>query len=198
MRARLAVLFSLLLGLSPFGLHAQAVQGPGFRGSTILIVRHAEKPALKSEGPGLTQAGEMRARSYANYFSHFALQGAAVHIDALVATADSKGSMRPRLTLTPLSQALGLPLQQPFGDDDVKRLVEWLSNGPPHRTILIAWHHGMIPSLLTNLGVDPASLLPKGKWPPDTYDWVLALRYDGDGKLISSARIAEPPDLVAN
>jgi hypothetical protein len=189
-----------MLALLPLvlGLDAKAAEGPGFRGSTILLIRHAEKPAIKSEGPGLTLAGQMRARSYVNYFTHFELSGAPVHIDALVATADSHGSMRPRLTLTPLSQAVGLPIQQPFGDDDVSRLVDWLGNGSSNRVVLIAWHHGMIPSLLTDLGADPASLLPAGKWPPDTYDWVIALHYGEDGKLLSSQRIVEPATLGAN
>jgi len=189
-----------LLALLPFvlGLNAKAAEGPGFKGSTILIIRHAEKPANKAEGPGLTLAGQMRAKRYVNYFSHFELNGAPIHIDALVATADSRASMRPRLTLTPLSQAVGQPIQQPFGDDDVNRLVEWLGNGSSNRAVLIAWHHGMIPSLLTDLGADPATLLPGGKWPPDTYDWVIALRYAEDGKLLSSQRIVEPATLGSN
>jgi hypothetical protein len=80
----------------------------------------------------------------------------------------------------------------------VKQLAEWLSQGAPHRTILIAWHHGMIPALLTALGADTNALVPGGKWPPDTYDWVIALRYDGGGKLTSSQRIVEPAALAAN
>jgi hypothetical protein len=187
-----------LLALAPALLTMPALAADGFKDATILVIRHAEKPPTKAEGPGLTPAGEARARNYAAYFSHFMLDGAALHIDTLIATADSKGSQRPRLTVTPFSQASGLAVQQPFADDDVKQLADWLGTGAPHRTILIAWHHGMIPALLTALGADANTLVPGGKWPPDTYDWVIALRYGDDGKLVSSQRMVEPATLAAN
>ncbi|HUO02132.1 MAG TPA: hypothetical protein VMU31_05090 [Rhizomicrobium sp.] len=193
-------IWMFLLALAPllFGAPSPASAADGFKDATILVIRHAEKPATKAEGPGLTPAGRVRAENYAGYFTHFTLDGTPLHIDTLVATADSKGSMRPRLTVTPFSKASGLPIQQPFADDDVKKLAEWLGNGAPKRTILIAWHHGMIPALLTALGADANALVPGRQWPPDTYDWVIALRYDGSGKLISSRRIVEPASLAAN
>jgi len=195
---KFALMFLLAFAPMLLGAPAQAADGPGYHDTTILIVRHAEKPATKAEGPGLTPAGEVRTKNYAGYFTHFTLDGTPLHIDTLVATADTHGSMRPRLTVTPFSQTSGLPIQQPFADDDVKPLAEWLGKGAPHRTILIAWHHGRIPALLTALGADAQALIGAEKWPPDTYDWVIALRYDADGKLVSSQRIVEPATLAAN
>jgi hypothetical protein len=171
--------------------HSQSdIAGPP--NGTVLIVRHAEKPA---SGTGLTPAGEARAAAYASYFAHFQIGGAPVHIDTLVATADSDGSVRPRLTLTPLSQALNLPIQQPFADKDVKGLAAWLSS-QPGRVVLVAWHHGKLPQLLADLGADPGQLLPNGAWPGDVYNWVIELRYDAQGRLISADRVVEPADLV--
>ena len=121
--------------------------------------------------------------------------GAPVHIDTLVATADSDDSDRPRLTLTPLSQALGLPIQQPYADKDVKGLAAWLSSQTDH-VVLVAWHHGKLPKLLADLGADPGQLLPNGVWPEDVYNWVIELRYDAQGHLISADRVVEPADLV--
>lgn len=154
---------------------------PGARGlanATVLIVRHAEKD---EGGPGLSPAGSRRARAYAEYFRPFSLDGRAVRVDALVATQDSRESRRPRLTLEPLSEASGLAIEQPFKDRDVRDLVRWLGQGAPGRTILIAWHHGKIPKLIHDFGLDPAALLPGGKWPPDVYAWVLLLRFDRNG-----------------
>lgn len=168
----------------------------GFAGATILIVRHAEKPADEATGgSGLAPAGVARAQGYADYFRHFQVQGMPVKIDTLIASADSADSSRPRLTLEPLSKALGIPIQQPFADKEVKDLARWLADGPPNRTILIAWHHGKLPKLLYELGADPDSILPGGEWPQDTYDWVIVLRYDSDGDLTLSSRVAEPADL---
>ncbi len=172
---------------------AQAdIAGPA--NGTVLIIRHAEKPA---SGTGLTPAGEARAAAYASYFAHFEINGATTRIDTLVATADSDGSVRPRLTLTPLSQTLGLPIQQPFADKDVKGLATWLSSQPGHVT-LVAWHHGKLPKLLEDLGADPGQLLPNGAWPDDVYNWVIELRYDAQGHLISADRVVEPADLAGS
>jgi len=160
---------------------------------TVLIIRHAEKPV---SGTGLAPAGQERAAAYASYFGHFTIGGAAVRIDALVATADSDDSVRPRLTLTPLSQALDLPIQQPFADKDVKGLATWLSS-QPGRVMLVAWHHGKLPNLLADLGANPGLLLPNGVWPDEVYNWVIELRYDAQGHLISADRVVEPADLVS-
>ncbi|HEY1735087.1 MAG TPA: flagellar basal body-associated protein FliL [Methylovirgula sp.] len=171
---------------------------PGLSGATILIIRHAEKPADKDTGgPGLAPAGQARAQGYADYFRHFQVDGVPVKIDTLIATADSDASARPRLTLTPLSKALGLPIQQNFADKEVKDLVRSLEDGPPGRTILIAWHHGKLPKLLEHLGADPDALIPGGDWPDDTYNWVIVLRYDKDGDLTLSQRVVEPASVCA-
>jgi hypothetical protein len=174
--------------------------GTGLAGTTLLIIRHAEKPADPADdatgGPGLTPAGEARARAYASYFRNFTVDGTPLHIDTLVATADSAKSMRPRLTVEPFSRASGLPLQQPFKNKDVKGLVGWLASGAPHRTVLISWHHGTVPALLTELGADPQALLPGGAWPPATFDWVIYLHYGEDGHLAVSKRIVEPAGLA--
>jgi hypothetical protein len=163
----------------------------GLAGDTILIVRHAEKPDGDGN-PGLTPAGEARAKAYANYFQHFQLDGAPVKIDTIIATADSENSDRPRLTITPFSQASGIKIEQPFPDKEVKALAHWLAAGEPNRTILIAWHHGKLPKLLNQLGADPDELLPDGVWPEDTYNWVIALKYDSDGNLTEAKKIVEP------
>jgi hypothetical protein len=183
------LMMALALGLAPTIAQAES-QGPA--GGTVLLVRHAEKP---ESGTGLTPAGEARAAAYVSYFEHFRIAGAPARIDTLVATADSANSMRPRLTITPLGKALGLPVQQPFADQDVKDLAAWLAARPGHVT-LVAWHHGKMPKLLAALGADPATLLPGGTWPQDTYDWVIELRYDARGHLASADRIVEPADLV--
>jgi hypothetical protein len=182
---------ALVLSLAPAMVQAhQDDSGPA--NATVLLVRHAEKP---DSGPGLAPAGEARAAAYVSYFEHFRIAGAPARIDTLVATADSANSMRPRLTITPLGKALGLPVQQPYADQDVKDLAAWLAARPGHVT-LVAWHHGKMPKLLAALGADPATLLPGGVWPSDTYDWVIELRYDAQGHLTTADRIVEPADLV--
>jgi hypothetical protein len=166
---------------------AAGARGPA--DSVVLLIRHAEKPVA---GPGLAPAGELRAEAYVRYFGNFRVDGTPTKIQTLVATADSAYSSRPRLTLAPLGQALGLPIQQPFANEDTGKFAAWLASAPRDRTTLVAWHHGKLPKLLASLGADPAALLPHGSWPDDVYDWVIALRFDARGRLVTARRIVEP------
>lgn len=163
---------------------------PGLRDAVILIIRHAEKP---ESGPGLSAAGEQRAAAYVNYFEQFTLDSKPLRPDYLAATADSEASHRPRLTLNPLSTALGLKLNAKFKSKDCKLLAADLQSAYHGKCILIAWHHGEIPELIQALGAEPASLLPNGKWPAEQFAWLIVLRFDHEGKLLpaESRRISE-------
>jgi hypothetical protein len=167
-------------------------QGPA--NGVVLLIRHAERP---DAGPGLAPAGEQRAEAYVRYFENFRMDGAPTKIQALAATADSIASCRPRLTLVPLGQALGLPVQQPFANEDTGKFAAWLASAPGDRTTLVAWHHGKLPKLLASLGANPAALLPHGSWPDNVYDWVIALRFDARGHLVTARRIVEPALLAS-
>ncbi|QKC86223.1 flagellar basal body-associated protein FliL [Mesorhizobium sp. NZP2077] len=155
----------------------------------MLIVRHGAKP---DSGPGLSPEGEARAKAYVAYFQPFMLDGVAFRPDMLVASADSKSSARERLTLTPLSRALKLPIDQRFADHEVQNLVAALSTESHGKSILIAWHHGQLGKLIKAFGADPKTLLPNGKWPDDVFNWVVVLRFDHTGQLVpDSARVIE-------
>jgi hypothetical protein len=167
---------------------------PGLANATVLIIRHAEDAAV---GRGLSPAGSARANAYARYFRPFRLGGERLRIDALVAAADSRASDRARLTLEPLSRSLGIPVEQPFAAGRVGRLARWLAAGAPNRTILIAWHHSDAPDLIAALGGDPQALLGRRHWPDRVYDWVVVLRFDGDGRILPNAsRLVREPALL--
>jgi hypothetical protein len=154
----------------------------GLADATVLIVRHGEKP---DSGTGLSPAGEARAKAYVQYFQPFTFNdGTSFRPDMLVASADSRNSARERLTLTPLSEALKLPIDQRFADKQVAALVAALSSESHGKSILIAWHHGQLDKLIKAFGADPTALLPGGKWPGDVFDWVVVLRFDHAGRLI--------------
>jgi len=160
------------------------------RNAVILIIRHAEKP---DSGSGLSASGEARAKAYVNYFKNFTnpVDGESLKINYIFAAADSKESHRPRLTITPTSQALGLAIDSRFKDKDFSELANEIQSKSHGKTILISWHHGEIPALLRALGADPATVIPKSKWPEDVFGWVIELRYDADGRLVETKRINE-------
>jgi len=161
-----------------------APASPALCNAVILIIRHAEKP---ESGVELSPAGQKRAEAYVNYFKTFTLDSHPMRPDYLFATADSNGSHRPRLTIEPLSHALGLRIDDRFKNSDCKEMAGEIQSKFHGKCILIAWHHGEIPQLLQALGADPATLLPKGKWPSEVFGWMIELSYDGEGRLIQSS-----------
>jgi len=165
-----------------------AGDSPGLRDTTILIIRHAEKP---DDGYGLAPAGQERARAYVNYFKTFTLDGKPLTLDYLISAADSKGSHRPRLTIEPLSAATGLAIDHRFKDKEFLALADDLQSRPHGKHILICWHHGEIPQLVRALGADPVQLIHNAKWPEHVFGWVIELRYDGNGQLREARRIDE-------
>jgi len=158
------------------------------KNAVILVIRHAEKP---DAGSGLSAAGEARAAAYVNYFKNFKVDGQPLKLDCLFAAADSKASHRPHLTIEPTGKALGLDINSRFKAGDVQGLADEIKSRPHGHAILIAWHHGKIPSLLRALGADPDQVIPQGRWPDDVFGWLIQLRYDPDGHLMEARHINE-------
>jgi hypothetical protein len=153
----------------------------GPRSGVILVIRHAEKPA---QGPDLSAEGQERAKAYPAYFKTLTIGDKPVAFDSIYASADSKNSQRPRLTVEPLSRSLNLRIHNKFKDKDFEQLAAEISLKQNDKCVLVCWHHGEIPGLLGALGADPDVLLPKSKWPADEFGWALQLRYDEKGRLI--------------
>src|SRR5471030_532799 len=189
MVARLRTLVSGLLLVPALMLsiqtlaHAQEKEARGLSDVTVLIVRHAEKP---DQGPLLNAKGEQRAGAYASYFDPLTLNGLPLTPQRLIATSDSPDSSRPRLTLMPLAQRLQLPIEQPYADNQVDKLVKSLSKDNQAQTVLIAWHHGHIDKLIAAFGGDGAAITGQKKWPEDVYGWLIVLRFDNQGQIIES------------
>lgn len=186
-KSKLASVFCCLT-MATTTVNAQGTSSSGLSNATILVIRHAEKPP---SGDGLTPQGQARATAYAKYFEPFNDGKESFNIDALYATSDTTKSARPKLTLTPLSQATKLPIDTRFGNYDVSFLVQSLRTEPHGKHVLISWHHGHIPELITTLGVDSRTVLPNGKWPDDVFDWVIEIKYDKNGKVLTAQRIQE-------
>jgi broad specificity phosphatase PhoE len=161
----------------------------GLDNTIVLIIRHAEKP---DSGPGLAPAGIERANRYPDYFRNYTVDSVPMVPSALFAAAISKDSQRPVLTVTPLSHALGLPIDSQFKDTDSTGLAAELNSKPHGKCVLICWHHGEIPALITALGGDPGKVIPGSKWPGTVFNWVIQMRYDKDGNLQDIQRIEEP------
>jgi hypothetical protein len=185
-------LFTLLAFLCA-ATSLQAQQAPNhLANATVLVIRHAEKP---DESASLNPDGVARAEKYARYFHPFVIDGMTIPINALYAGSDAPDSMRPRLTLEPLSHATGLPLNVKFSTSEPDALAHALAAEPHGDHVLIAWRHKRIPALLKALGADPTLLLPGGTWPDAVYDWVILLHFDAAGRVDQQRLIHEPNPL---
>jgi hypothetical protein len=181
-------LLALVMNTATFAAPEPAGTPSALKNAVILIIRHAEKP---ESGNTLSPAGEAHAQAYANYFKSYSIDGQPHRPDRLFAARDSSTSDRPRLTLEPTAQALGLPIDSRFDDNQFRELAQQVQSSSQGANILICWHHGNIPNLLQALGADPGKLLPKAKWPEEVFNWVMQLRYDENGQLLDSTRITE-------
>jgi hypothetical protein len=182
------LLCGLLALVIPAAVSAHDGNSSALKNAVILIIRHAEEP---EDGYGLSSVGEARAKAYVNYFKNFTIDGQPLKLDYLFAAKDTSNSHRPRLTIEPTGEALGLTVDSRFENSKILELVHKIKSEPSGANILICWHHGNIPRLLRALGADPKRLLPKGKWPGDVFDWLIELRYNQNGHLFQSKRINE-------
>ena len=147
-------------------------------GRLVMLIRHAEKPrepceqavdALgRPDAASLAVRGWQRAGALARLFRE---PPSPLHRPvALLAAARSPAhvSTRPRDTLLPLADALGLPVEEPPGGaDSPERLAEAAAarEGP----VLVCARHEALPALARALGADGS--LPES-WPDDRYDVV--------------------------
>ena len=156
------------------------------RPQTILVIRHAEKPAGDAD-PGLSPAGRKRADALPGLFTR---PDPFPTPDFVIAAARSKHSNRSAETVAPLAKALKIEVNAEFGDDDFARLAAALLADPRYggKTVLVCWHHGNIPELLQALGVGPK---PR-KVDDAVFDRVWVVTFDARGK----AKLAVRPQAL--
>lgn len=167
--------------------------------ANILLVRHAEKP---DSGTGLSPAGQARAQAYVAYFQNYAIGGDVLELRYVFAAADSDKSHRPRLTVEPLAQALGLKIDDRHADQDYAKVADDLLTHDKYdgSNVLVCWHHGEILDLASALGASAGTLPPSSnwpaKWPGDVFGWVLQLCYGADGSLIPAQTLCLSQQLM--
>lgn len=153
---------------------------------TVFLVRHAEKP---DDGDELAPDGSARAQKYVQYFQNQAkYDGTPIRWNYLFASAESTKSDRPFLTLQPLSDAIGVPIDDEFKNKHFEELAKELQrNKFNNSNVLVCWHHGEILDLASAIGANKGELPEPAhwpaKWPKDAYGWLLKIYYKPDGTL---------------
>ena len=136
-------------------------------------------------------------------FQNYVLNGTVLKLNYIVATADSSQSERPRLTMEPLAEAMGMEINAKHQENDYQEVADdILQNSKYDRSnIVICWHHGEILQLAAALGVDtnklpPESHWPSPPWPGEVFGWLLQVCYDVDGNLVPSQTFCINPQLM--
>ena len=171
----------------------------------VLIIRHGEKvgdPKKDNDGGrNLSVRGSARAAAlpalfvpampqsacrlhqetgeFIGSYQQIPLKGSAPKFatpNFIFATERSKHSKRPITTVTPLSTALALPINDRFADNDAE--IEKMTDAILHdvtfagKIVLICWHHGKIPDVAKALGI------PKPpKWDGKVFDRVWQITF---------------------
>ena len=142
--------------------------------ATILLIRHAEK--LTDGRLDLSPIGFERAKEIPLLFGGPGERHKLPRPDFLFATRVSKHSDRPVETITPLSEALKLPISSEVDDGDFAALAKDLLSGKyAGKVVLVAWHHGSLPQFARALGAVP----PYDPWPETQFDRVWRIDYAG-------------------
>ncbi|MFI0741850.1 hypothetical protein ACH4PU_27840 [Streptomyces sp. NPDC021100] len=164
---------------------------------TVMIIRHAEKPA-EDDGDGkppfgVTEDGVRNAHALlirgwqraGALVPLFAPEGGAPVRPGLrrpdaVYAADAHGAgkgLRPAETVAPLAARLGEPVDSSYGQGQEAALAKELA--ARHGATLVSWEHRRIARIVAGLGrVRPA---PPRAWPGDRYDLVWVFTRDGTG-----------------
>jgi hypothetical protein len=159
----------------------------------IMVLRHAEKPL--GDGPphgvtidglpdaeSLTPRGWQRAGALVGLFVPDRADGRSPRLPTpthLFASQVGLGSssQRPRETLVPLGERLGLAVDGRFRKDEVGELARAVQ--AIEGVVLIAWEHHLIPSI-ANVLMGDASSVPQ-IWPDARYDLVWVFEDTGPG-----------------
>lgn len=173
--------------------------------SVVMLIRHAEKPL--GDGPphgvtvegtldpeSLTPRGWQRAGALVGLFvadpseARSARLPTPTHLFASQ-VGPQRSSARPRETLVPLGEMLGLSVDARFRKEELAELVQAIE--AVEGIVLVAWEHHLIPSLTTML-VGGASGVPQ-VWPDDRYDVVWVVEEVGPGV---GRRLRQVPEMV--
>jgi broad specificity phosphatase PhoE len=175
----LAVLVGLVVNPAVLG---QAREKNAALPHQVLIIRHAEKPPERDESVHLSPTGKDRAEHLHQLF-RAPKKGQAPFPtpDVIFAARDSKHSHRSVETVTPLARKLKLTINSNYPDADFAKLAHEILHSGKYagKTVLICWHHGMIPDLARALRAGDA---PR-HWKGNTFDRVWELTYQKNGQV---------------
>jgi hypothetical protein len=155
----------------------------------IVLIRHAEKPVREGEQGvdhlgrpdphSLSVRGWQRAGALVRWLDPCGGAAAALPRPGTLFAARplaAHPSLRPRQTVEPLAEALGLALRLDFSSDAVADAAQAMRAAARHAPVLACWRHDDLPALARALLPSDAALQPiPAHWPDVCFDraWLL-------------------------
>jgi broad specificity phosphatase PhoE len=170
------LLLLLLFAVAPLAAQQRAA-------TTVILVRHAEKAATPAEDPGLTDAGQARARALA-----------AIARDAGVTAIITTQFARARETARPAAEALGVTAEvAKAGGAQHAQEVAGLISAHAGGVVLVVGHSNTIPAIIAALGAPPPPAICDSE-----YDnlFIVTIPASGPPRVIR-ARYGEPSPMNA-
>jgi broad specificity phosphatase PhoE len=151
----------------------------------ILIIRHAEKPheppcenddGVKRNGAIDKESLTVRGWQRAGALVHFFTSEPELSPDVIFAAGigEQSASHRPKQTVMPIAEWLGIKIHDHHLKDDIEPLVDDVLGHDG--VVLISWEHHRIPDVAALLPHAPAA---PAKWPDERFDIVWVLDRDG-------------------
>jgi broad specificity phosphatase PhoE len=147
----------------------------------VLLIRHAEKPAETAVSPHLSAEGTKRAEALPKLFEASPTRADPYpKPEFIFAARESRMSNRCVETVTPLAKHLKLEANSHFANEEFAKLAYELVHKRKYadKTVLVCWHHGLIPALAGQL---KAADFPE-VWKAQVFDRVWEISFGRDGR----------------
>ncbi|KAL6596452.1 hypothetical protein U3516DRAFT_833332 [Neocallimastix sp. 'constans'] len=115
----------------------------------VMVIRHGEK--IDDDHTDLSPQGQARAECLVNVFGN---NGTYISPQKIYAQSPTpqRQSTRPRDTVVPLADALGLQIDLSYTSGKVKKLSQYIMNSP-EEVILVSWGNDKIPIIAEEFGI---------------------------------------------
>jgi hypothetical protein len=153
----------------------------------VMFIRHGEKPPKDGSPPlgvlpdgstdahSLTVRGWTRAGALIGFFAsaHDGIERPTTIFAARFTDRKGPHGRRPLETVTPLAEALSVPLNTDFAVGDEEQLASAILAA--QGAVLVSWEHHNIPLIIAGLGVADFGR----EWPDDRFDLAWVFRAQG-------------------
>jgi phosphohistidine phosphatase SixA len=162
------VLFCLLLAsllLAPLLIQSSIAQSTdeGFKPTTVILVRHAEKADAPREDPPLTEAGAARSQKLASLFTNAGIK--AIYTSQFLRTKQTAEPLAKQLGLTVKTLTIQSKKSNPreVSEESIRLIVDEIMKHAGD-TALVVGHSNSVPDVIKMLGGDVVPVIDEKRF----------------------------------